>query len=192
MKAIKYAITIIVCSAVAVGAGHYLAGLLTARAISERIEEARKTRRSDNAAMLEEMGTISIGGRLNDFRFVDLNGDSVLLSETVTGKSLVMLFDPGCGSCGYEIEEIENVLGQSGECDRFVLVGGGTPEEIRTYLQDYDINCRVVCDENREFIFGLNVPGYPFNIVVNRELEIADVILGAMIRIEIQDFLETT
>lgn len=68
----------------------YFAARLTANIVhAQKLEERQLKSRIQTNFQLQKMGTIAVGDTLPDFEFDDIDGQHYLLSDLVTGHTLI-------------------------------------------------------------------------------------------------------
>lgn len=152
--------------------------------------QAKKQKQEMTTSILANMDTtIEVGRKLPDFTLQDPEGNQVQLSDVVCAQSIIAFSLPGCG---YSVKELQNlkVLGLTPDDELcFIFISDDHPTELMYYRQEYELKCRILYDENREYMKSLGVFTSPFNVIVNSALYIRDIRAGNLSGEEIKEYL---
>lgn len=152
--------------------------------------EASRQRENMTKSVLEQMGnTIVVGGYLPDAKLEDLEGNAVKLSSVVCGKSLIIFSLPGCG---YSIRQLQSMkaCSLSTETERcFIFISDENPLELMYIREKYGLKCTILYDRDRAYMKSLGIFTSPFNIMVDKDLRIDNIIGGNLSTNEIKEFI---
>jgi peroxiredoxin len=148
------------------------------------------TRNAQTAQILQQMNTIAVGDTLLDHTFQDLNGNPVKLSEVLSEKTVIDIFDLGCEACLVEIQAIHEVVRDESDFKYFVLISSGAPVSLTDLRQQYNLRCPILYDENHEFFSELNIMGIPFNMIVTKDRIIEKIVSGTLTEDELREVIK--
>lgn len=169
--------------ALAGGSGVLLALALGSAIRAQRpsVDEARKEeQRRQTAEILEEMNTIAVGDRLPDHLLMDPEQNPLPLSEMVDRKTLIIFFEPSCGGCRYEMQELSRVLPKLPQSPPLVMISAADREQIEEVRFEFQFPHPILHDEDAALTQSLRILAYPFNVIVDENMVIRDVIAGAL------------
>lgn len=138
--------------------------------------------------MLSQMQTLQIGGKLRDHIFENLEGDEVRLSDLITDRTIVCFFDVDCGSCLYELKEMQSALEDSLH-GRVILISHDDRLNLREARAAYDIRVPILWDQNSSYAQNLKIQVRPFNVVVDSTLTIRWIVMGQLTDSEFRDVM---
>jgi peroxiredoxin len=151
--------------------------------MAHRLEKQTDTeaqRRELTDEILDDMNTIDIGDTLADHTFRDLHRNPIELTQLIKGKTLVLFFDPDCGNCELELEALQRVVTDETDCQSFLLISAGNPwlmEELKT---KYHLCSPMLYDYKGQFTYGMHIYTYPFNVIIDENRVIHDIISGPL------------
>lgn len=171
---------------VAVILGSAILGGVGGRLVSLTVQNAQKeTALSRRAEMQDEiirdMGTLKIGSVLDNHDFDGLDHKPVFLREVVTSTTVLSVIDPDCGVCLDEIKSISEILPRDVFERRLLFISAGNPRYLVELKNAYDLPFRFLYDYNREWLTKYNITTFPFNIVVDSQLLIRDIIAAQLV-----------
>jgi peroxiredoxin len=147
---------------------------------SSRESEAKQKRAEMQQAILQEMGTLAVGDTLADHVFESLDLTPVRLSELVTGPTVLSIVDPDCEVCVEEITMLRRELSDSVLQSRFVFISAGNPRYLAELVDSTGLLSPVLYDHHSAWLGQYKVFTYPFNLIVNSDLRIMDVIASEL------------
>ena len=150
-------------------------------------DEKRESLKQD---ILDKMGTITVGDTLPDHVFEDLDRNPVKLSDIVKRKTNLCFFAPQCDHCDGEMETIKKYAPSPSEQEYFVLISPGNPRLIEEMPGLTGLNSLILYDHRAEYNNLINIFTYPFNIVVNRNLVVTDLITEPLSGEDIIEIIE--
>lgn len=150
----------------------------------------KKFRAEKTQEILEQMGSgLDVGVPLPDVELEELDGNSIRLSEAVGARSLVSFISPDCGACKIALERISATVSESDRAG-FVLISDTDPANLSHIQDSLNLHCRLIYDRGGEYKNRLGVFTFPFNVVVDKELVIEDIIAGAPETDELEAIIE--
>ena len=159
----------------------YVLGTQAGALVNSRKVDRYKERRAENEkAILEQMGTIAAGDTLPDFYFQDLNGDQVYLRDLINERALIMYFEPDCELCLVELEMVQAEVTDTSQFGNFLMISGANPLYLIKLRDRYDIRSPLVYDYEGFFHNSLKVFTFPFNLVVDKDLVIVEILAGGL------------
>jgi peroxiredoxin len=155
----------------------YVLGVTAAGILQKH--RARQYRQETTKQTLEKMGTgIKVGAKLPDAELQDTDGNAIDLRTVVGPRSMISFISPDCGACKAQLELFKRELSDPAQQSRFILISGSNPSELGGLQSEYCPGCRILVDPQSEYILRLNVISFPFNVVVDQTMTIADIIVG--------------
>ncbi|MDZ4723837.1 MAG: redoxin domain-containing protein [candidate division Zixibacteria bacterium] len=173
------------------GAAAYLGGSFAGSIINDKKEaevhaEEVAERKLFAERLLERMGTLSVGDTLPDFEFDDTNENHFMLSDLITGNTIICYVEPACTACHGQLKMLDSLI-RKGEMtkDEIIVIGTGDFEETKFIHNDIKLSFRILNDHQREIGTKYNISSYPFNIYVNSSREIGAIHPYALTKEEI-------
>lgn len=162
----------------------YFLGRGTAEVVANR--KTRQMRSELTAAVLEKMGTgLAVGGQLPDGEFEDLDGVRVRVGELACDKTLIVYMESQCGHCINQIKTMSRYfVGGIRPCG--IIVSNITADGFREFIDEYGIDCQLLCDINGQYKDALQIMSFPSNFIVDRNLQILDVVMEELSEDEIK------
>ena len=142
------------------------------------------------AEILEKINTIEVGASLPDHLLADLRQEQVLLSNLVDQKTLIVFFDPDCGGCRVEMENLSQVLPLLPEDPPLIMISTADPNLIEDVRLEFGLPDSFLYDSDGEFTHSLELLAYPFNVIVDENMVVQDVIAGALAQQGLRRILE--
>lgn len=180
---------------ITVGAAYFLgvkaAGIINERRADKMEAEMLVARDSTTVEILKKMDTVHAGDTLFDYQFVDLAGDTVNLADQVTGKTLMTFITAACPACARELERIAALAAEAPASSRVVLVAGDRVEDLTAMRDKYGLTCPILRDIKGEYSAYYGIMSVPFNIIVDENLAVENIIVGIMTEREIEKVIST-
>lgn len=156
-------------------------GRLVARQINSRRDAAYAAgREAKTRDLLDRMGTIRVGDTLPNHEFQDSLTGAVRLSDLISGPTILSYFDPGCGACVADLLCLHDAGPALGATNRIVLLTTSSHVSVNEIQQRTGTQFRVVIDDEGRFAEQLNIHSTPFTVLVNSELRVERIIIGAL------------
>jgi peroxiredoxin len=187
---IRRAFGIFLLAAVTVCLAYVLGSQAGSLMVSKKERNSMHAREIQTKEILAHMQTIDVGDTLPDHTFVDLDMDSLRLSDVVCDRSVITVFDYHCSTCFAEIEEMNRAARDSVDFKYFTLVSSTNPLYLVELQEVHNIQCRIIYDKNRRYLDGLNISIYPFNIIVNKDMEIQRIVAGILTQEELEEIID--
>ncbi len=138
------------------------------------------------------MENLSIGDKLPDYEFYDLDMNIQKLSEIVMDVTVLSFVDPTCGTCLDQSLTLQETIENPIDYMRFISISSTNALLLKEYKEEYGFKPLMLLDENKEYQHALGVTIAPFNIVVNDQLIVIDVVTGAMTREDIHKVIDNS
>jgi peroxiredoxin len=165
----------------------YVLGSQTGNLLADRRErDARFVRTQQTEELLDQMGTIQVGNTLPDHTFQGLDRQYHRLSDLLQDHTLISIFDYHCDNCLKELQQYMKVVRDSNQAKHIVLISGSNPLQLIELRDTYSIPFRILYDEDAMFLTNHNITTFPFNIVVNRSMQIEQIAAGSLMEDEIR------
>lgn len=157
---------------------------------AERLEAEFSEKKAEiNRALLEKMGTIEIGDRLENFRLENISGDSVNLYDLFLDRTLLIYMEPFCNACDIELMHLKEVLGTHDVGGRTIIISPAELEVLQDAIEGLPSSCVVLRDNEYIFASTLQIQALPFNMLLNKSGDIVQVFLNALNSEEIKELL---
>lgn len=140
---------------------------------------SKKFRAETTRQILDKMDNgLDVGVTLPDAELRTLDGDTVDLKNLVGSRSMISIISPDCGACKEQLNLFKKELADPARQNRFILLSGSSPEELRDLQNEYCPNCRFLQDPGSSYMLTLNVVSFPINFVVDQSMTITDIVVG--------------
>ena len=166
----KFALAMVVVGVSAV-AGNYLG-----EANSRR--KARADREIVTSQVLRKVNAVQVGKKLPDHVFRDLELKEIRLSSVISGKSVVSILSPSCGACDEQLGNIAHGLPLEVQEKSVIFITSYHPPKLSEIRDSLHLKAKVLFDYGNIFTDSLSVYVFPFNIMVDSDLTITDIIVG--------------
>jgi peroxiredoxin len=143
--------------------------------------EYRSQAVAQTAAILRRMGTIKVGDTLGDFSLEDIDGKLHLLSELTTDKTLITYMKPDCDACLDELERLRSVADSPEDYEHVILTTSANPLHMQRVREDFGLKCVILYDDERQFGAALKIQSFPFNLVVDHDRVIQEIIASVLL-----------
>jgi thiol-disulfide isomerase/thioredoxin len=120
--------------------------------------------------------------RAPEFTLVDVNGDTLRLSDYQNKVVIVDIWDTWCGPCRMEIPDfvqLQDTYGKQGFVVLGLAIGQEGIEKVRSFIRDYKINYPVAIINQKVLDDYGPVNGIPTTFVLNRKHQIVKKYVGA-------------
>lgn len=110
-----------------------------------------------------------------EFALVDVNGDTLRLSDYQNNVVIVDIWDTWCGPCKMEIPDfiqLQDTYGKQGFVVLGLAIGQEGIEKVRSFIRDYKINYPVAIINQKVLDDYGPVQGIPTTFVLNRKHQI--------------------
>ncbi|MFZ5978996.1 MAG: peroxiredoxin family protein [Candidatus Zixiibacteriota bacterium] len=194
MKRVRLVLLAFITVSAVVAIGYFSAVKVAAYINHQKTAEREKINEEKKEALtqgiLNKMGSIAVGDTLPDHVFEDLYRTPVRLSDIVREKTNLCFFAPECDYCNDEMETIKLNAPTPEEQEYFIMISPGNPRLIEEIPDLAGLTCPILYDHRAEYNNRLNIFTYPFNIVINEDLIVTDLILEPLSREDIIDIIE--
>lgn len=141
--------------------------------------------------LLSQMRFVNPGDTIADLELSDLNGEKTLLSRHVSGKSMLVFFEPDCPACEKQMQVILKSATEPEELARFVFITSGnyTISYLKEFFGSGPHSLNLVVDPEDSLARRLRVRSFPFNLVVNEGLVVVKPQPRPLLESDVRDFL---
>lgn len=185
-RCILMGVAVCVTIMAAVGVGHLLAEQINSRR-DAAFKAGREVKTRD---LLQRMGTIRSGDVLPDHEFYDSLYRGIRLKDLVDGPTIFSYFDPGCGACIADLICLHEALPNIDATDRIVLLTSSRHTSVNEIQQRTGTRFRVVIDDEERLAQQLSIHTTPFTLLVDSELRIDRIIIGALTEDECEEIAD--
>jgi peroxiredoxin len=186
----KYIAAILVVGILGFFSAQQVAAYLIAMKADDALQEKREYRREFTRGVLKSMNTLQVGDVLPDYQFEDGSHNPLTLSGLATGNTLLIFFDPTCDGCDDELRAINDAVTDTLDYRRFRLICAGDSGLVAEKVEMLDLHSPLLHDHSGDYFFQIGVFTYPFNIIVNKDRVIQDMIAGSLDRMDLTRFVE--
>lgn len=179
-------LTIII--SVAVFAAAFLLGDQTGEILGDLKRE--KEQREKTAVITSQMGELDIGDTLKDHLFEKLSGDSVMLKTLFHEKSVLIVVQPECPSCLDEIQELAKAIRSEEDAKYFTIISSDNPRILAEMQETYNVTVPVLYDHRRAYLSQYNIFTFPFNITIDKNAVVLDMMAGSMLAEDFREIIE--
>lgn len=143
--------------------------------------KTKSTRIETTRAILDRMRTIEIGMTLDDHIFENLDESSIVLSDLVAADSvLICIIQPQCEACEFEIQDIDAHLRETGGASHFIFVSSANPRLLRDLSAECGSDMQFLYDHRGQWLAKYDIYMFPFNIIVDSNLVVRDIVVGGI------------
>lgn len=121
-------------------------------------------------------GQLSVGDTLLGHTFETLDLKNVALSELIDGTTLISIMDPECHSCLEELATVCSIAGEDFLRERMVLISEANPRLLVEVRDSLDLPSPILYDHRGQWIQHYRVTSLPFNLIVDSDLVIGQII----------------
>lgn len=146
----------------------------------------RTQRKEATQGILERMKSISVGDTIPDYQFENLDNQQVRLSELVSERSVLVFFDPYCHHCLVQLDSMELALGDSWAGEYIILISAAKLQDLQAVRDERNIHSWILWDRGDAYADMLNVFTKPFNIAIDADMVIHDIVAGPLTVSDIQ------
>ena len=174
-------VLLFVTAVIAVAAvGYFSAVKVGAYINNQKSAERKKAKEERKEAftqqVLKDMGTIAVGDTLPDHLFEDLYHQPVRLSEIVGKKNILSFFTPQCDHCNDEMDAVKQYSSSPSHHSYFIMISPGNPRLIEEMPGLDGFHSPILYDHRAEYTSRFNIFTFPFNIIINQDLVISNIV----------------
>ena len=159
----------------------YIAGSFVGDIIREvKTDEFIRKRDYTTEVILERLESIQLGERLSPSTLQTLDGGYLSLSDVINCTTLVVFFDTDCANCYVEIARLSESLSDRSDAKGVVILFIGNPLDMVQVRQSYDLTFTILYDEDAQYVRHLGITLYLFNLLVDRNARVLEVIPGVL------------
>lgn len=189
-RAAVYAGSLLAVVALALFTARLAAGVLHENRTGDLLRERQQARREFTEELLRSTNTLSKCSSLHEYSFEDLDGNPVALSTLPREPLLLVFIDPLCEGCDAELKEINEVVPQGEANDRIIVISSGDRESLQEKLSGISPRCRILVDPGSDYVFQLGIYTFPFNVLIDDDRVIRDIMAANLDRLDLRQFIE--
>lgn len=144
-----------------------------------------------SAKAIEKMKNLAIGDTLVNHVFEDMDRNPVSLDSLITGKSVITYVSTMCGACSLQIDQIIKLAEDSSDLKSFIFVSYENPRLLEEDIASLATGIEILYDHRRVYAKRYGVFTFPFNIIVDRDRRITNLISGRLLSEEILDIMKS-
>ena len=142
------------------------------------------------AQIAVQMDELNIGDTLKDHLFENLSGDSVMLKSLFHEKSVLIVVQPECPSCHHEIQELAKAIQSEEDAKYFAIISSDNPRILAEMQETYNVTVPVLYDHRRVYLSQYNIFTFPFNITIDKNGVVLDMMAGSMLAEDFREIIE--
>jgi len=169
----------------------YFLGITAAN--GARTWKAKQERVRQTETVLKQMGTgLRPGKTLPDAVLADLEGYDIRLSDILCDRTVIVFFKPDCSFSRAELAAIKEATVKPEDQACFVLISGADQPELWAIKEELGLSCPLLFDRNTQYGKVLGIKSVPLNFIVDRNLQIEEVVSGAMPSRDIAEIMKNS
>ena len=179
---------VLIAAALAVGA---FGGKAVSSILAKRQEGARLAHRLElQKQILGQMKTFKLGDTLVDHEFDDIDGRTIRLSSVVraSGGAIIGIISPECSVCAEEVSGLAKLVPDSAFRSRILFISSGNVEELENLRRLSGLTNLFLCDRNAAWLSQYKVHTFPFNVFVDRNLVVREIIPSSLTEPDLEAF----
>jgi peroxiredoxin len=165
---------------------------LSGKEIGEAFSKGKlaRERRQNSDLILSKTDDIKVGDTLPDHIFENLEGTTLLLSNLLSEKCVLIVIVEGCKGCIYEIEELKKASKNQEDDQYFIFVSWANPRVLIEIRDKYAISGPFLYDHRADYFSQFDISTSPFNITINKNRVVLDVLSGEMWKEDFEEIIE--
>jgi hypothetical protein len=164
-------VAVIATAGLATVTGNYLGSAYSSR-------KARAERELITRDALKRIQAVEVGKRLPNHVFHDLSMNEVGLASLISGPKVISIISPTCGACEFQLEELSRYLPEDFQRNSVVVISPYHPPKLKMLRDSLNLKAPILFDYGSIYIDSLMINAFPFNIMVDSNLIITDIIVG--------------
>jgi peroxiredoxin len=153
----------------------------TAIAKGMRNWKAGRMRAEQTTAILERMGSgLGVGKALPDAVLADLEGVDTRLGDLLCDRTVIVFFRTDCSYSRAELAALKKATAKPEDQSCFILISHSDQTELWEVKQSLGLTCPILFDRDKQYGRQLGLMTAPLNFVVDKALQVKEVIAGAM------------
>ena len=136
------------------------------------------------------MQQLNIGDTLPNHKFEVIGGDSAWLYDLLTEKCVLTVILPGCEDCLYEAQELKAAITDSNDARHFIFATWDNPRTFEDMKNEYGLTSPFLYDHKRAFFSNYDINTYPFNITLDENGVVLDMLSGSMWKDDFREIIE--
>jgi hypothetical protein len=140
--------------------------------------------------ILAKMQDLHIGDTLPNHKFEVIGSDSAWLYDLLTGKCVLTIVLPECEDCLYEAQELKAAITDSNDARHFIFATWENPRTFVDIKTENNLASPFVYDHKRAYFSQFDITTFPFNITLDSNGVVLDMLSGAMWKDDFQEIIE--
>ena len=163
--------------------------ILKDKGIVKQINQAQKYEKIENASELPIR--YKEGARAPDFELIDLEGNTIKLSDYKGTPVFLNFWASWCGPCKAEMPFMEKVYAENKDRSFEILAVNVTTSEksignVEKFVADYELTFPIPLDEKGSVSHQYNIIGYPTSFFIDSEGVIRSIAHGPLTEEEME------
>ncbi len=142
--------------------------------------------------ILAKMQYLHIGDTLLNHKFEVIGGDSVWLYDLLSKKCVLTIVLPGCEDCLYEAQELKAAITDSNDARHFIFATWENPRTFEDMKNENGLTSPFLYDHKRVYFSNYDITTFPFNITLDENGVVLDMLSGAMWKKDFGEIIEYT
>lgn len=139
---------------------------------------------------IAKMEKLKIGDMLPNHKFEVIGGDSAWLYDLLSKRCVLTIILPGCEDCHYEVRELKAAITDSNDAKSFIFVTWDNPRTFEDMKNENGLTSPFLYDHKRAFFSNYDITTYPFNITLDENGVVLDMLSGAMWKEDFEEIIE--
>jgi len=139
---------------------------------------------------LAKMEHLNIGDTLPNHKFELIGGDSAWLKDLLSKKCVLTIMLPGCQDCLYEAQELKAAITDSSDARHFIFATWENPRTFEDMKNENNLASPFLYDHKRAYFSNYDITTFPFNITLDENGVVLDMLSGAMWKEDFQEIIE--
>ncbi len=168
------------------------AAILIGKGTGNYIWEKQKLRkkREYTEQVLAKMQNLHIGDTLSNYKFEVIGGDSAWLYDLLSKKCVLTIVLPDCHDCIFEAQELKAAITDSIDARHFIFATWDNPRTFEDMKNENGLASPFLYDHKRVYFSNYDITTFPFNITLDENGVVLDMLSGAMWKDHFREIIE--
>ncbi|MGH9878907.1 MAG: peroxiredoxin family protein [Nitrososphaerales archaeon] len=137
------------------------------------------------------MKALSISDTLPNHKFEVIGGDSVWLKDLLSDKCVLTVMLPDCHECLVEAQELKSAISSPDDAKYFIFVTWENPRTFEDMKVENGLTSPFLYDHKGGYFSKYDIHTFPFNITLDSQGVVLDMLSGAMWKEDFQKIIES-
>ncbi len=140
--------------------------------------------------ILANVKQLNIGDTLPNHKFEVIGGDSVWLKDLLSDKCVLIVSIPQCHECVLEAQELQSAITDESDSKHFIFATWENPKLLEDIKKENNLYSPFLYDHKRAYFSQFDISTYPFNITLDKNGVVLDMLAGAMWKNDFEEIIE--